>query len=77
MNKYCYATYEFEAQVTARMEKIAKYQRVVNETTAELKKLKLELKTMGVKGNCDQCEHRLECITNNKEGINVKVKDGW
>jgi len=77
MSKHCYQTYEFEAQVTARMEKIAKYQRVVDETTAELKKLKLELKTMAVKGDCDKCEHRLECITNNKEGVNVKVNDGW
>jgi hypothetical protein len=84
MSKYCYSGYDFQAQANEIIKAIAKEQKTLDDyeqrklvALVQMKKYKNELKKLGHKGNCEVCEFKLECITNNKENINVKTNDGW
>ena len=83
-NKKCYSGSDFQYYINEVAKNIGKLQEEIEEhdremdsKRKEIKELKLKFKTMAFKGDCDKCIHKLECITTNKENINVKVDEGW
>lgn len=83
-NKYCYEGYAFQHQLDILLKGIGRLQdeieehdREMDSKRKEVKTMLLKVKTMAYKGDCEKCQHKLECITNNKEVINVKVEPGW
>ncbi len=83
-NKRCYDSYDFTYEMTQLTKKMGGIQREIEEHNREMDdkrkeilELKQRIRTMAVKGDCGKCEHKLECVTTNKEVINVKVESGW
>lgn len=83
-NKKCYDSYDFQNQMNKLTREIGGLQEAIEEhgremdsKRKEILELKQRIKTMALKGDCDKCEHKLECLTTNKEGIDVKVGTGW
>jgi len=83
-NKRCYSSSDFQYYVNKKMQEIGRLQdeidahnREMDSKRKEILELKQSLKTIALKGDCEKCEHKLECITTNKENINVKPIEGW
>ena len=84
MGKYCFEAYAFQQQMNDLMVMLSKLQEEIEEHDKEIeekrkkfKALKEQIKTMALKGDCEKCKHRVECITTNKEKVDVKIEHGW
>jgi hypothetical protein len=69
MGKLCYYEQEFQERVRQTIACIRDIQEDMEENKLRLMKYKKELKTNALKGDCDKCKHRMECITNEREEI--------
>jgi len=70
MGKYCLPKRTFESKVAEIIDHITDVQADIESNKRILFKFQNELKNLVLKDGCNECLHKVECVTNEPEGIN-------